>query len=119
MSTWFTKNCYKSFLALIAMLGMVTVSVLPVAALELDAAKSQGVVGETHTGYLAAVQAATPEVKQLVDRINNERKQRYTAIANQNKTPVAAVEALAGKKAVEMTPSGQFVQTPQGQWTKK
>lgn len=101
--------------------GLLSIGIaLPLAnALELDAAKAQGMVGETPAGYLAAVQALTPEVKQLVERINNERKQRYSAIAKQNNTPVAAVEALAGKKAIEMTPGGQQVQNAQGQWVKK
>jgi uncharacterized protein YdbL (DUF1318 family) len=37
-------------------------------------------------------------------------------------TPVSsvdAVEALAGKKAIERTPPGQYVRLPSGQWVKK
>ncbi len=86
-------------------------------ALDLDQAKQQGLVGETGAGYIAAV-APNPEAQELVKRINAERKERYLAIAKKNGTPVAAVEALAGKKAIEMTPSGQFIQNG-GAWVKK
>jgi len=85
---------------------------------ELSDAKSKGLVGETATGYLAPVSPPSPQIQQLISRINAERKAKYEAIAHQNGTPVAAVEGLAGKKAIEMTPSGQFVQESGG-WKKK
>ncbi len=92
----------------------------PAAALadELADAKAQGLVGETPTGYLAAVQPPSPQTQALINRINGERKAKYQGIASKNGTPVAAVEALAGKKAIEMTPGGQFVQEG-GSWRKK
>ncbi|MFN8392738.1 MAG: YdbL family protein [Bdellovibrionota bacterium] len=86
-------------------------------ALDLDAAKAQLIVGETEEGYLAAV-ASTPEAQELVARVNAERKARYAEIAKRNNTPVAAVEALAGKKAIEMTPAGQMTKVD-GKWVKK
>ena len=85
---------------------------------ELSDAKAQGLVGETSTGYLAAVQAPSPQIQQLIGRVNAERKAKYESIAKQNGTPVAAVEGLAGKKAMEMTPGGQYVQDGGG-WKKK
>lgn len=89
----------------------------PAMALDLRTAKEQGLVGETTSGYLAPVKA-TPEVKKLVATINAKRKQHYTQISQRNKTPLKGVEQLAGKKAIEKTPAGQFVNV-NGSWKKK
>lgn len=86
-------------------------------ALDLQTAKAQGLVGETTTGYLAPVKT-TAEVQQLVAAINAKRKQVYTQISQRNKTPLKAVEQLAGKKAMSKTPAGQFIQV-NGSWKKK
>lgn len=90
----------------------------PVYALELGDAKSQGLVGETATGYLAPVNTDDQVVKNLVTAINSQRKQYYQNIAKKNKTPLQTVEQLAGKKAIEKTPAGQFVDNGTG-WHKK
>ncbi|HET8848442.1 MAG TPA: YdbL family protein [Marinobacter sp.] len=97
---------------------------LPVAAMslddakrELDAAKQQGLVGETPLGYLDVVK---PEgnAKAIVDAINQARREEYARIAAKHNIPVAEVEAVAGKKAVEKTPSGQFIRV-NGRWVQK
>jgi len=86
-------------------------------ALDLGAAKAQGLVGETVTGYLAPVKA-TPEVEKLVADINAKRKAMYEKIAKKNGTSLQAVELLAGKKAVAKTSPGQFINLGKG-WQKK
>lgn len=92
----------------------------PAQALELHEAKARGLVGETPTGYLGIVAPnAGAEVKALVARINAARRERYQEIARRNGTDLATVEALAGKKAIEATPSGQYVQDAGGRWIKK
>lgn len=85
-------------------------------ALELPAAKSQGLVGEQPSGYLGIVSKATPDVQALVNDINQKRKAAYQGIAQRNGTDITAVEQLAGKKAIEQTPAGQFVKLPSGEW---
>lgn len=90
---------------------------LPALALDLEEAKSGGLVGETANGYLAAVKPSA-EVEALVADINNQRKSRYQQIANKNGISLAAVEARAGKKAISMTPAGEYVNTGKG-WQKK
>jgi hypothetical protein len=88
--------------------------------LTLDEAKTQGLVGETPTGYLGAVQpGATAEVQALVNEINQKRRQAYADIAQRNGTRLEAVEMLAGEKAIGNTKPGNFVQLPSGQWIKK
>lgn len=87
-------------------------------ALGLQDAKSMGLVGEKADGYLGIVKNAA-DVPQLVQKINDARKQHYKDIAARNKISLDAVEKLAGKKAIEKTTSGQFVQLPSGKWVKK
>ena len=90
------------------------------AALELTDAKNQGLVGETTSGYLAAVsEKPGASVRALVEEVNAKRRLEYLKIAQKNKTEVGAVEALAGKNFIERTPSGQFVQIRPGVWEKK
>ncbi|MGI6638421.1 MAG: YdbL family protein [Desulfobulbus sp.] len=86
-------------------------------ALDLQTAKQRGLVGETPSGYLAVVQAST-EASGLVKSINAQRKQEYANIAKRNGIDLGAVEQLAGKKAMEKTPAGQYVQVG-GVWVKK
>lgn len=88
-------------------------------ALSLDQAKSQGLVGETPTGYLEAVNpGSSPQIQALITDINSRRKAEYTAIAKKNGTEIRAVEALAGQKAIDQTGAGRFVKVG-GQWVKK
>jgi uncharacterized protein YdbL (DUF1318 family) len=92
----------------------------PAWSVTLDQAESQGLVGEQPNGYLAVVVAnASGDVRALVADINRKRKAEYQGIAQRNNTSVEAVEALAGKKAIERTPPGQYVRLPSGQWVKK
>ena len=85
-------------------------------AIGLDEAKQQGLVGEQPSGYLGVVGKPTPEVEALVKDINQKRHAAYENIAKRNNTDVSTVEKLAGKKAIEQTPAGQYVKTPEGKW---
>jgi len=87
-------------------------------ALDLRSAKTQGLVGETATGYLAPVNSSNQTVQTLIADINAKRKAHYQGIAKDNKTPLQTVEQLAGRKAMEKTPSGQFINNGSG-WKKK
>ena len=90
----------------------------PAFALNLGEAKAKGLVGETPSGYLAAVNSSSESVALVAD-VNSKRKQEYAKIAEHNGTPVGVVESLAGKKAIQITPPGQFVQNESGKWVKK
>ncbi len=81
--------------------------------LTLQQAKEKGLVGEQPNGYLGIV-SDSPGVSALVADINQKRLEAYKDIATRNGTSVEAVEALAGQKAIEKTPSGQFVKTANG-----
>ncbi|MCY3768323.1 MAG: YdbL family protein [Gammaproteobacteria bacterium] len=86
--------------------------------LDLGEAKSQGLIGETPSGYLEPVSGMTDAVKALIERINQQRREHYAKIAAENNTSLAAVESLAGQKAMDNTKPGNYVKTG-GQWVKK
>ncbi len=75
-------------------------------------------MGETADGYLAAVGSPGSEVSNLIKEINRKRRAEYERIARQNNIDLSAVEALAGKKAIEKTPSGEYVRVD-GEWRRK
>lgn len=97
---------------------------LPAAALSLDeakgrldSAKSEGLVGEMPSGYLGVVSAGG-DAAAIVEAINEARRAEYARIAEKHDIPVSQVEAVAGKKALEKTPSGQYIQVD-GRWVRK
>jgi len=110
------KRINKISLVFVLLLNLVFV--LNGFCLSLDEAKSKGLVGEMQTGYLGEV-VSSKEGHAVVDDINSKRRQKYQEIAKSNGTALAAVEQLAGKKAIENTQSGNFIKLPSGQWVKK
>lgn len=106
------KNMIKK-LGLIISLCILSLSAW---ALDIDQAKSKGWVGETPTGYLAAIKRNS-EVKALVKDINQKRKVKYQEIANQHKVQLEKIERLAGEKLVNKAiQSGQKYMTDGGKW---
>ncbi|MBD3657060.1 MULTISPECIES: YdbL family protein [Marinobacter] len=83
----------------------------------LEPAKSAGLVGETPTGYLEVIRPEG-QAADIVDAINRARRDEYARIAQKHGIPVAEVEAVAGKKAIEKTPAGQYIQL-NGKWVRK
>ena len=105
---------------LAALLMLTTLAAAPsiVHALSLDDAKQRGLVGETATGYLGAVQSATAEVNTLIQSINAKRRAQYGKIAKRRNVSIQDVERLAGRKAIDKTARGQYVKAGGG-WRKK
>lgn len=104
---------------LFTLAGIALMSTSAMAA-DLHSAKAQGLIGEQPNGYLGIVKSNVPaDVRALVADINAKRKAHYQAIAKRNNTSLNIVEQLAGKKAIEKTPSGQYVRMPSGSWVKK
>ncbi|MFT0545948.1 YdbL family protein [Allopusillimonas ginsengisoli] len=101
-------------------------SVLSVTALAMDLngamsslsqAKSSGALGEQPDGYLGVVtqQGNAAEIARL---INDARRAEYQKLAKDNNIQLSDVETIAGKKALEKTPAGQYIQL-NGKWIKK
>lgn len=89
-------------------------------ALDLQAAKASGVVGEKQDGYIAVVTPpASAEVNALVTDVNQKRLDAYKAISTENKQTLNVVETLAAKKLIDKLEPGTYYQTPAGNWAKK
>lgn len=84
---------------------------------KLESAKTQGLVGETATGYLETVKADS-QAQAIIEAINKARRDEYARIAEKHDIAVTKVETVAGQKAIEKTPSGQYIQKGD-QWVKK
>jgi uncharacterized protein YdbL (DUF1318 family) len=104
-----------------ALLGLVLLFAGPAGlATPLDDAKAAGDVGEQADGYLGIVSPpASAAVQALVADINTRRRDQYRAIASRNGIDLEAVEVLAGQKAMEKTPAGQFIRPAGGAWRRK
>lgn len=97
---------------------------LPALALDLNQAsaalgqaKASGQVGEKPNGYLGVI-APGGQAAEIARLINEARRTEYQQVAKKNTIPLGDVEALAGQKAIDKTPAGQFIQSG-GQWVKK
>lgn len=89
-------------------------------AIDIGTAKSQGLVGEANSGYLAAV--ATPasnEVKALIADVNAKRKAKFEDTARKTSTTVAQVSNRFYEIAVQKTAAGHYYQDKNGSWKKK
>jgi len=90
----------------------------PAYSIDLQTAKEQGLVGETPSGYLAAVKSPSAEITALIESVNSQRKLKYQEIAARNNTSLEAVEQLAGKKAIEKSAPGSYIKAG-GSWQQK
>ncbi len=114
------SNQHPKFIALT--LSCLLFFFMPILALgvTLHEAKQQGLVGERPDGYLGlAKSSSSAKTVELMKDINRKRRDVYRGIAEKNGTALSAVEALAGKKAMAKTPSGQLIMQPNGTWTPK
>lgn len=90
------------------------------AALTLENAKHDGLVGERPDGLIGAVSGSpSADVKGLVDSTNSARMDKYNAIASKNGTPVDQIQAIAGQKLIGSTPAGEYIMNAAGEWQKK
>lgn len=109
----------RSFIGFVALALAVFAAALPVAAIDLDSAKQQGVVGEQTDGYVAAVSASAPaDVQALVADVNTKRRAAYQEIASKNGTSVDEVGVLSAQKLIGRAPAGAWIRD-KGQWYQK
>lgn len=88
--------------------------------MDLQGAKSAGLVGERIDGYLGYV--VTPpkaEVRALVKSVNNKRKSRFLETAKKNGIDVNTVSVRFYQLAVEATKPGHYYQNAEGKWVAK
>ena len=83
----------------------------------LGPAKAAGLLGEQPNGYLGVVEAQG-NAAEIARLINEARRAEYQRLAKNNNIQLADVETMAGKKALEKTPAGQYIQL-NGKWLTK
>lgn len=88
---------------------------------KVDAAKSQGIVGETSTGFLAFVKASSDaSIKAAVDEINAGRRDVYAQAAAKNGVSVEAAGGSAFTNIIfPKMPAGEYYQDASGAWKQK
>jgi uncharacterized protein YdbL (DUF1318 family) len=92
----------------------------PAFALSLNEAKAQGLVGERVDGFVGIVVADPPaDVRQLVEQVNRQRREKYDEVAKQRGVPLDAVAKITGEKQLERTPAGHYVAGADGRWRRK
>lgn len=87
--------------------------------LSISEAKQRGLVGETLTGYLAAVAKYNSEVNALVNSINQAGEQKYAEIAQSNQLKTAPVAKTAGSNLIDGAKKGEYVLGINGRCTQK
>ena len=89
-------------------------------AIDIGAAKQQGLGGEANSGYLAAVNTpASTDVQALISSVNTKRKAEFERTANKTNTTVAQVSHRFYELAVQKTKAGNYYQDSSGRWKKK
>ena len=91
----------------------------PALALDLSTAKDKGLVGETREGLVAVVNPpADPEIRELVERVNDGRMNVYKKTANRQDISVDKVQKLAAQKLINKAEPGHYIKK-NGGWIRK
>ena len=89
-------------------------------AIDIGAAKEQGLVGEANTGYIAAVKMpASAEVQALIADVNAKRKADFEKTAEKTGATLEQVRARFYELAVQKTAAGHYYQDANGTWRTK
>jgi uncharacterized protein YdbL (DUF1318 family) len=87
----------------------------------LDDARAAGLLGERPDGYVDAVTAnPTPDILNLKEQINAQRRKVYQQLAGEKGVPVEEVGALAAEKTIsQRLKPGMYYMNSSGQWVQK
>jgi uncharacterized protein YdbL (DUF1318 family) len=106
-----------------ALAALVLCAILPWSAFadSLDDARAAGLVGERPDGYVDYVTPnPTPDLRNLVDSINAQRRKVYEKLAGEKGVPAEEVGALAAEKTIsQRLKPGWYYLNSSGQWVKK
>ena len=89
-------------------------------AIDIHDAKSQGLVGEAQTGYLAAVKSRpSADVQALIAEVNKKRKAQFESAAKKTGTTLPQIQNRFYELAIQKTATGHYYQDANGRWVKK
>lgn len=91
----------------------------PAVAIDLQSARSSGLIGETLSGYVAPVTSPTGEVSKLVADVNAARRAEYLKLAKRNNVRVEEVATLTAQRIIDSLPGGAYFQASSGGWRRK
>lgn len=113
------KTWLRAALAILALSVMLPISVAH--ADPLDDARAAGLLGERPDGYVDIVTASpTPDILNLKDQINAQRRKIYQQLAGEKGVPVEEVAALAAEKTIsQKLKPGMYYMNSSGQWVQK
>ncbi|NMA43648.1 MAG: YdbL family protein [Oligosphaeraceae bacterium] len=82
--------------------------------------KKEGLIGETHKGYLDTVKGELPAAdRKIVDEENADRKLVYETIAKQQGSDSTLVGERRAKAIFSQAKSGEYLQDSDGNWRQK
>lgn len=100
--------------------ALLLVAPLAFAELSLEDAKSQGLIGEDASGYIASVSPSpSRDVRALIKSVNDKRRAEYERLAAENGIDIGDMELIAGRKAIEKTDPGGYIRLQGSGWQQK
>lgn len=87
---------------------------------QIEAAISQGLVGEKVDGFLGLVKGSAPaDIERKVNEINAKRRALYQRLASETGTTLQQVGVVTGEKQIAKLPGGAYYMDASGQWVQK
>jgi uncharacterized protein YdbL (DUF1318 family) len=101
----------RLFLTIVA----VMVFTSPAFALDLQSARSSGVIGEKNDGYVAVLKPS-PEVNAFAAKVNEGRQIECMRISKENGQTIGVVAKVAAETIVNKISAGSHYQAADGSW---
>ena len=101
---------------LVALIGLMAG---PALAADLDKLRAQGVIAERYDGYVELRKSGNAEARQVVEQVNDKRREIYRKRANKQGVPIEQVGRVYAKQLLEELPDGTYFRKPDGSYTQK
>lgn len=110
----------RSLFAALAVLALVVGLSAPAAAAPLDDYRAEGVIAERFDGFVELrTEDAPAAAKQLVDEVNEKRRDVYQQRAEQQNVSPESVGKVYAQQILEKAPKGTYFKTPDGAYIRK
>ncbi len=107
----------KIFARILLALSILSLS-SPAFALDLNQARTQGIIGEQRDGYVKVLKPSA-DAQALANEVNARRKEEYARISRENGQAVNVVSTLAAQQIIQKLSAGSMYQDANGAWVKK
>lgn len=106
--------------AFLALLALAALTAPPAAAASLDQYRAQGVIAERYDGLVEVRTSNAPaEARQLVDQVNQKRRQIYQSRASEQGVSAEQVGRVYATQIMEKAPPGTYFKKPDGSYVRK